>query len=830
MEAIASRYRTAFGDVAHQVGIPAGQQSLWVIDLTEQQLESLAHATGADADGVYARTLRTYEGRAVTIDATTHRLRGDVPWGRMTRSPRSRFCPVCLAQNGGRWAISWRLPWTFACPEHNCLLRDTCPKCTRFQRIYPHAFGRIPTPGRCSISNKDTSWCGGDLTDADSITTLTPDHRILRAQLRIHRLIAEGTAQFGIYSEEPVCARTALTDTAILAARVAVHAARHRLCSLPQDAFIAAYEPGTDRPCAVAAKGHSRRLNLDAPVRAAEAAVYATAALEIIEAPTLLGAAQRMSWLVPRSELPAAEKILALGLSGSRALSAVQIKAYTPTLAPHLQLRYRAAQPTPTAPAVAPVSVDDIAPSLPSALWPEWSMRFGIAPGVHERWRPALASATLLVGTDVTAEYAAKRLGNNGLAPKVTRVLRNLNRSTHWAAYSVAITRLAEYLNTYGAPIDYDRRRRLDIVGLLPDREWQSIARRAGSLPGTPVKAEIARRYLFRKLTGMPSEQVLGKLRTQFYTRVLNFPLDMTSELSRALEETALEYLASNGIHDEPLSWHPPLELLDGAGLPTRKLDAIDTDALRKAASLAAARVPALAKSFGVDIDTIRYLLDRYPPASNTDASSSRQDIARAARYSALTKELFIELYHERRLGCEEIGRRFGMSSGAVRRFASVHGVRLRSQEISVDYEWLRANYVIECRTQTDLCAELGISMPTLRKWIEHHGLPIQQKPTRTARIEITDAEAWATLAKPLGRPGGRVHLENFARAVGYRSVRQAAMALGKNPITLNYQILRLEKDFAGKLLQRCTTNRPMAPTALGNKVLAAYRVLNRDL
>jgi hypothetical protein len=45
----------------------------------------------------------------------------------MRRTPRwwrqlsaSRYCPRCLAANGGRWMLAWRIPWTFACVISSC--------------------------------------------------------------------------------------------------------------------------------------------------------------------------------------------------------------------------------------------------------------------------------------------------------------------------------------------------------------------------------------------------------------------------------------------------------------------------------------------------------------------------------------------------------------------------------------------------------------------------------------------------------------------------------------------------------------------------------------
>lgn len=43
----------------------------------------------------------------------------------------SHVCPSCLEESGGAWKLSWKLPWSFACVRHRCLLVDTCPACKR---------------------------------------------------------------------------------------------------------------------------------------------------------------------------------------------------------------------------------------------------------------------------------------------------------------------------------------------------------------------------------------------------------------------------------------------------------------------------------------------------------------------------------------------------------------------------------------------------------------------------------------------------------------------------------------------------------------------------
>lgn len=830
VEAIAVRCGAAFGDVAEHVSIPVDYGSTWIVDLTDDQTTRLTRATAIDPEVVRASTLRRFDGVAIAIDRARRRLRSDIPWGRMGPTPRSRYCPQCLAHNGGRWQLRWRLSWSFACTEHNCLLVDECPRCRRHQRRFPPPFSRIPSPGRCSISNKDTTACGGELADTTEAVALSADHRIMQAQRRINQMLTDRTADYGIYAQEPVDVPTALKDLATLAARVGAHSRRRNLHVLPTEEFIAAYDEGRLRSVPLIPTRYPRRLSLEAPVAAVEAALFATEALKITEAATPALAAQRMAWLVPDEELPGTERILKLGLSCSRALVATQSNAYAACLTPALQLRYRATSPDRPSLAATPLRVDQLASRLPGALWPEWSICFGLSTETYERWRPALASAVLLVGTDLSPDSAAEHLDNDA-ERTVHNLLRHLKKSQHWPSFCTAITRVADHLRTTDAPIDYNRRRQLDYRNLLPDAEWNAAALQAGALPGSAVKTEVARRYLFRKLSGRSMPTLVQGTRSapQMLTRTLNFPLDLTSELQSTLDEKASAFLARNGITDEPLTWYPPLDLLDGLALPIPEFEHVDFAALRTAASTASARVPALARTFGVSIDTVRYLLDRYPPEpKGAGGRTARRDVSRAARNKTLSKEVLHELHGVQHLGCSAIGKRFGMSHSSVRRLADRYGVALKSRSTHVEFDWLYENYVVARRTQTELCAELGISWPTLRKWINRYQLPLHQ-PAYPRHINVSEQEAREILHQTCSRPAGLAHLGNFVRVTEHRSVCEAAEHLGINRSTLNSQIRYLAHDFGGPLLERWTPNRPIATTELGSHAVAAYDALRGE-
>src|SRR5208282_1395105 len=92
----------------------------------------------------------------------------------------SRYCPSCLAKRDGRWLLSWRLGWVFACTTHGVLLCDTCPACGQIPRGRAGRAGLNP-PGSCASTIKRHEYCGADLRQVTP-TRLTPGHPVLAAQ------------------------------------------------------------------------------------------------------------------------------------------------------------------------------------------------------------------------------------------------------------------------------------------------------------------------------------------------------------------------------------------------------------------------------------------------------------------------------------------------------------------------------------------------------------------------------------------------------------------------------------------------------------------------
>lgn len=130
LEFLAARLNCPFMDVLSALGLPNRDPALaapvlprWTTLATPDELAAIAEVTGVTEDVLVAMTLQPFDGHAVVISPEQRRVHRQVLWGRAG----SRFCPACLADNGGRWPVTWRLGWSFACARHHVLLADRCP-------------------------------------------------------------------------------------------------------------------------------------------------------------------------------------------------------------------------------------------------------------------------------------------------------------------------------------------------------------------------------------------------------------------------------------------------------------------------------------------------------------------------------------------------------------------------------------------------------------------------------------------------------------------------------------------------------------------------------
>jgi TniQ protein len=199
----------------------------WLCQLDEPDLAALSSATGVPPRTLADMTLARYQSTGLAEVTAPPGMRRTPRWWRQLSG--SRYCPRCLATNGGRWMLAWRIPWTFACTSCQVLLADTCPDCGRRHRRT--RTGRPREPGRCDLTSlplppwhppRGTAFsCISDPAGTPA-AALPAGGYVLSAQQRVDALIAALLASRGQPAE--TAALQQYLDDACAVARAAVSA------------------------------------------------------------------------------------------------------------------------------------------------------------------------------------------------------------------------------------------------------------------------------------------------------------------------------------------------------------------------------------------------------------------------------------------------------------------------------------------------------------------------------------------------------------------------------------------------------------------------------
>ena len=857
LEALAYRLNVRLGDMLGDLGLAAstrnGVRELaiptdWTIALREEEATRIAYATGTDPQQLHGMTLMRFDGRALRIDQAKRRVSRHVLWGR----PRgSRFCPECLADNGGRWPLTWRLGWSFACLIHHRLLADRCPECGRVQRERPFSRHALPVPGRCGIRPSRTGdlaipgGCGQDLTWAETLS-LPVGHPALDAQRLILETIESGDASFGPYEIVPQSAIAALTDLRAVAGRILADLPADDLPRwIPQDLVDAHLNPAHDEENH---RGAQVRPGFMSPARAASAAAAITAAFQVLGQQDVQQAGIVMRELVEaiREELwqVSTTSIDSWGRGTSPVLRGAYLAALGPSLRPSDQLRHRTTSSLPTLPAAGRAQVNRRARKIPATLWPSWAVRLSPLDGAYPRiLAPVLSCVVLLVGNPMELDEVATRLGSVTDARTISRLLQLLADDPRWEAIAAAVTRLAAYLDENDVPIDYQRRRRLDYSDLLPSRQWLDLCRRTGVLSGQGRRDKIARCLLFARISGLPIEAAPGFAATceaYFRAATARFAAIRTPELATALDGAARDFLARHRIRGEPVTWQPPASLLNGLKLPGPDPSLIDVARLHELVRERKHPVQHAAEVLGTTIDAIRLVLDKHPaPAGPLTAPQARATgrVRHAAR-QALTEKEFRRRYVDQHQSLYDIAERTGFSRQTLTRLAAEYGIELRKgpqdykRKGVIDRDWLFDQYVSHGRTLPGLAREKNMSTANMARWAHLYQIPLRPRGGASHDSFLRNTAQAAGLPteirKVLTSPYAWQRLNRFAAATDHRTLREAAEHLGIAQSALVTQINRLERDIGGPLLERAERGRPMSPTPLGEQVIAALQRTSR--
>lgn len=556
LEATARRMEVSLGAVARALDLPTATRPAWIKWLSRDQLDAIANATGTSSYAIRAMTLSIYDRTALQLDADSHRLDPTFPFGALSWS---RYCPQCLRESQGRWQLAWRLGWCFACVLHNCLLADACPSCGKYQRRQ-QLYRRVPTPTMCV--------CGHNLS-ADHTDKLPVDHVIIDAQQHVFDIINNNDDDvfFGVFRDSRSSVHTVLTAVRSLTNRLLNYASTHGLAAVKPAEVSWLISDDRELKALLARNA----LNDTAPTRAIETAVGVTAALYILQAPTIIEAGHRARPFIEGQNADTGPAELRSCPRDGGIPTAIVIKARSRDMGPELQLRYRTAIDMPCVPDLDARRVQSIAAVLPAAMWPAWSQRLLTDIRRTTAARTTLSCATLLAGSTLKPVVAARLLEEVISPNALNQRLWVLCGSAHWQSICAAIIRLSDYLDDHGGPIDYQRRRHLDYTALLPEDSWRDICARSGVPMAEPSTAVGARCHLIDKLSGTPALALLTLSEElderSLTTLVTSFRLRMTPHLDEALDENAQSFLVQHNI-DEPVAWHPPLELLENLHLP----------------------------------------------------------------------------------------------------------------------------------------------------------------------------------------------------------------------------------------------------------------------
>ncbi|MDQ1245715.1 MAG: hypothetical protein QG597_82 [Actinomycetota bacterium] len=850
LEAMAYRNATAFGDLLTAVGLKPYHGTAttgWIVTLSTAEAATIAAATGLTGQALDTMTLAHYAGRALTIDRQTRTLSRAFPWG---GARGSRYCPTCLKETGGRWQLSWRLGWTFACAEHHCLLADACPDCGAVQRRRTHIGDLIPHPGYCAhpaaeATGRSPARCDSDLTDTD-VEVFDPDHPAIRAQRIVNAILNTETITLGVYRAMPQPRITALADIRAIAGRALAYATTEDLNAVVPTDLLAAYHHASRHEDSRAGIARTdTKPGLAAPAQAATAAVGVVAALNALDRNDIDDAGEALRWMVTTSRqrgLQVTATNIGWAKNTSAVLTGVQLAALGTVLKPSDQLRYRIGSALPGYPSKTnSASASGTHHHVPSMLWPEWSLRLSI-PNCHpSQLRAALSAALLLVNSRRTLADAVRLIDSPVEGHAVSRILQLLEKHNQWPSIRTALIRVADYLDANDVPIDYQRRRCADYAMLLPDKAWAQICRDTATPGPRSARARIARCFLFERLSGQPASASPWALDdSAFRTKTADFPRHLTPELAHALNEHAQAFLADQGIDDEPVTWQPPAGVLDGLDLPGTDPAAVDVAELHRVMAGAGITFGTAAARFHTSLDTLRYLLEIHPaPRADPEPGAplpTPYNRAYANAKAALPRERLADLYERERMSLRDIAATVDVSRQTIASLARDYGLPLRESgrpaRTAIDRAWLYNQYVTKRRALPEIAKEAGMTTANMARWAKTHSIPMRGRGGRSHSSSLA-AESVAAEAPELIRPalagiGGRERLERFSASMRYRTLADAADSLGIDQVTLLNQINRIESELGTQLFVRAERCYPMRLTDDGARVVATVRACQR--
>uniref|UniRef100_A0AAU2VC43 TniQ family protein n=1 Tax=Streptomyces sp. NBC_00003 TaxID=2903608 RepID=A0AAU2VC43_9ACTN len=857
----AHRLRTPTRHFLTHLGLPGDSLPLLVRHLTDTEHELLRTRTGVDASTLKAMTLAPFNGTVIALDTATRKLGRPPSW--KTSGARTRYCPDCLGDSAGRWQLSWRLPWSFACLRHHRLLLDACPAC----HVPPVMFkgGQIPDPGLC-IRTVRGEPCGYDLATAPA-ARLSPHSAVLAAQEEIDRtILVPGHNDTAIhdYSQE-----LRITALRILTALTIHHADAPALvrqvldeCG-PQPSRRSQRDVGTDAHDTALSTTLARILLAALPppaVGARRAALNGRVLPELALQPEQQQQVQAVwRWLLDSGLAQRSDTQYPIAWAhswtyGSSRLASRALAHVSNELSWTTQLRYGTTTPAPAFPTLTRTQTEDRAAKIPAMLWPTWTLHLlprtptptagqQTPPVSDDRdtsqknrqageaeprvgsplagFRRAAAALLLVPGTDLTHPQAARRFGHS-LAKPHWDALNTVLGDSPTTTITTVLVHLARALDAHDSPINYQRRRALFTTGeLLFDTDaHDAYMRRHGRYTSTR-HADHMRWQVRRLLLGAePTDASTTPLWQQRNHHLID------PELHTLITQQAQRNLDAHRL-DEPLTWEPP-----GSWLPEPlRPDAPDTGiCLEPLAALMPSR-PSLSRAAaaaGTTPDRLRLLYEACPdtaPAAPPITPTRRAGGNPIPRRGLLDPKELRRLYIDEQRSTPQIAALVGCTPSVIGRYLKEAGlpIRRRTQPLTaadgtlVTPAWLKTAYHDHGRTTIDIADELDCHNAYISHLLKRYGIParplFKPAPSPFARLGVDLSPAMKAVAQTRNHVA---RLRDIIRLPGHEHIAAAVQHLGLAPSSIRYQLDQIEKTTGFTIITRS----PLIPTPQGQPFL----------
>jgi hypothetical protein len=661
--------------------------------VSKDQAAHISAATGIPYDAIQQLTLARYEGRVLFFSETREAVDSHILWA---RGSGSRWCPTCLREAPGLWKVAWRLSWSFACTGHQLLLSDDCRGCGLVPGIRPR-LGEVPVPNLCGNavkgSNGKAGACRADLSQAP-LVHLPPESNLFATQAWLEAAIDSTELSSGDLQR-------LLNDVRILAGRaLRVMSAEdlrkwNRTDQLPGLDFEddARRRTSLFHPDSAAATAHA--VSLAAVVlRSDDEGVYVPVLRRLLSNHDGKAAKEFPSSLIRHWGVPSA------------GLQLKMLKALHTDIRPESALRYGTAGPSPALPSVGRVHILERSRSVPQRFWPGWISLLQLDGAVGPKMlQTGLSIGVLLPGYDRPAlALQREALGLSRTDNSLSYVCRRLPTPAR-DTLMTALLVLASYLDAHPAPIDYGRRRRLSLDGLLPVKTWQGIASNHGRCGNDPAAARL---YLTYRLTGSISERT--ERGGQGYFLVQNFIASTPPGVLDLLEERAKSFLAENGVL-EPLSWEPPIGLV--TNMPSLRRLGLGADPILESLIVRGLIEPRLISQ--IEHRTVKSVGALIPGPESFEARL-RQSLDRGESVEGMA----IALKRSRRMIIHHVSR-LGLPPPA-------------GHKAPLDAEGIRDLYLVQRRTAQEIADATGWDKNTIRRLLLLAGVPLRGIGVRSGR------------------------------------------------------------------------------------------------